>query len=292
MRDDEPNFCRKEKRMRYYHIRIVALACIILLVITLPAFGRSGQSQKEVMTNASVIQLVKLGLGDAVIIQKIRQSERNFDTTNAGLAQLKAAKVSDGVILEMMNPGASLNGNTAPGKTQSDGNDVAGTNTKYTCDELVNSSLMLVDGEKRTEMTRIKVDVRAGGFVPLKSEKARAVLAGNQARLRTTTSKPAFENLALPANVQLSDYIKLAKLDVKSDRREVVIFRVGLKGTSGGLSKETEVPISIDEFETLMCRGQKIKSVRASVISPLAPGEYCMIINDTYFFDFGIDANK
>jgi hypothetical protein len=59
------------------------------------------------MTNASVVELVKLGLGEAVIIQKIRQSDHNFDTSTAGLGQLKAAKVSDNIIMEMMNPGNS-----------------------------------------------------------------------------------------------------------------------------------------------------------------------------------------
>ena len=93
---------------RFGYLTLVAIL-VLQMTITL-AFGQSATGpQKEVMTNASVIELVKLGLGEAVIIQKIRQSERKFDTTNAGLAQLKAARVSDNIIMEMMNPGGPTN---------------------------------------------------------------------------------------------------------------------------------------------------------------------------------------
>lgn len=61
---------------------------------------------KEILTNASVIELSQLGLGDTVITEKIRQSECHFDTSLNGLRQLKAAKVSDAVIALMMNPSA------------------------------------------------------------------------------------------------------------------------------------------------------------------------------------------
>ncbi len=62
--------------------------------------------KKEILTNAAIIELSQLGLGETVIIEKIRQSECNFDTSISGLKQLKAAKVSDTLIAFMMNPNA------------------------------------------------------------------------------------------------------------------------------------------------------------------------------------------
>jgi hypothetical protein len=59
---------------------------------------------KEVMTNATVIELVKLGFSESVIIEKMRRSERNFDTSLEGLKQLKTAQVSEAIIKEMLNP--------------------------------------------------------------------------------------------------------------------------------------------------------------------------------------------
>ena len=62
--------------------------------------------QKEILTNAAIIELSQPGLGEAVITEKIRQSECSFDTSISGLKQLKAAKVSDTLIALMMNPNA------------------------------------------------------------------------------------------------------------------------------------------------------------------------------------------
>jgi hypothetical protein len=66
-----------------------------------------GKARKEVLTNASVIEMAKLGLSEAVIIEKIRQSERNFDTSIEGLRQLKAAQISDALIAVILNPQAA-----------------------------------------------------------------------------------------------------------------------------------------------------------------------------------------
>jgi hypothetical protein len=79
-----------------------------------------GGAKKEILTNAEVIELTKLGLGDVTIIEKIRQSEYQFDTSIEALRQLKAAQVSDTVIREMINPQASARSSTYPA-TQPEG---------------------------------------------------------------------------------------------------------------------------------------------------------------------------
>lgn len=66
----------------------------------------SATPKREVLTNASIIELTQLGLSEVVIVEKVRQSESNFDTSVTGLKQLKAARVSDTVIAVMMNPNA------------------------------------------------------------------------------------------------------------------------------------------------------------------------------------------
>jgi hypothetical protein len=52
----------------------------------------------DILNDASVIQLQKLNLGDDVVIQKIKSSKCNFDTSIAGLTLLKSAGVSSAVI--------------------------------------------------------------------------------------------------------------------------------------------------------------------------------------------------
>jgi hypothetical protein len=66
-----------------------------------------GQQSSQRMTNQDVIDMVALGLSDNVIIQKLRTIESpQFDTSVQGLRMLKSGKVSDAVILVMINPHA------------------------------------------------------------------------------------------------------------------------------------------------------------------------------------------
>ncbi len=66
----------------------------------------SSSSAKETLTNVSIVELAQLGFSDAVIIEKIHQSDCRFDTSLNGLKQLKAARVTDAVLAAMMNPTA------------------------------------------------------------------------------------------------------------------------------------------------------------------------------------------
>jgi hypothetical protein len=65
-------------------------------------FALASPAADEVLNNASVIELQGLGLGDPVIIGKIKTSKCNFDTSINGLKELKAAKVSSPVIEAML----------------------------------------------------------------------------------------------------------------------------------------------------------------------------------------------
>jgi hypothetical protein len=98
------------------------ILCIALGTVPLPgsqaakSASRSGATAHRGMSNADVVQLVKAGLSQEVIITAIRQaSSRDFDLTPAGLVALKGGKVPDSVILVMQNPGKR----EVPGKAAS-----------------------------------------------------------------------------------------------------------------------------------------------------------------------------
>ena len=61
----------------------------------------------EVLTDSSIIELQGLNMGDAVIIEKIKTSQCNFDTSIEALKKLKAANVSGPVITAMLAKGAA-----------------------------------------------------------------------------------------------------------------------------------------------------------------------------------------
>ena len=57
----------------------------------------------EVLTNASVISLAAAGLGDAIIVQKIKTSPTRFDTSTEKLIALRKAGVSEKVMAAILD---------------------------------------------------------------------------------------------------------------------------------------------------------------------------------------------
>ena len=88
-----------------------ALPCVALAVIAL-VFGPWAAAQEKPLDNAEIVKLVKLDMGDAVIIAKIRAAkEVQFQTTTDDLVKLKDEGVSKAVIaamLERLGPGPSV----------------------------------------------------------------------------------------------------------------------------------------------------------------------------------------
>jgi hypothetical protein len=77
------------------------IICFSILLVSF-ATALTIPAADEILNNASVIELQNLNLGDAVIIEKIKTSECNFDTSIGGLKQLQQAKVSTAVIQVML----------------------------------------------------------------------------------------------------------------------------------------------------------------------------------------------
>jgi PAN domain. len=164
--------------MRSFIACCAALLTIVLLAA--PAIGQrtipQGGVKKEVLTNAEIIELTKLGLSDITIIEKIRQSERQFNTSMEGLRQLKAAQVNDIVIREMINPQSSLPSSAYPG-AQPEGEQPSGsgaipedqqflgryigTGEHVTEHQERQSGRMSIDIERGNEKGKIQLKVKA-----------------------------------------------------------------------------------------------------------------------------------
>lgn len=66
------------------------------------------QAQAAAMSNADVLNMLRMGLSPGIVVAKIKSSACNFDTSPATLQQLKAARVPDAVIMAMVQaPAAS-----------------------------------------------------------------------------------------------------------------------------------------------------------------------------------------
>lgn len=60
----------------------------------------------EVLTNETVVSMVKVGLGEEIILDKIKNSQGQFDLSAQGLVRLKESGVSEAVIKAMMEASA------------------------------------------------------------------------------------------------------------------------------------------------------------------------------------------
>lgn len=70
----------------------------------------ASQSKEETLNNETVLDLVKLGLGESLVVDKIKASRCNFDVSIGGIKQLKAGNVPDGVISAMLGAAKGVAG--------------------------------------------------------------------------------------------------------------------------------------------------------------------------------------
>ncbi|MGI8640217.1 MAG: hypothetical protein ACR2MG_09675 [Pyrinomonadaceae bacterium] len=76
--------------------------CFILSPIKI-----SAQTQ-ELLTNQKIVEMVKTGLSNEIIVAKIKSSKNSFDTSTTAIRELKKAGVSDSIILEMVQKAAGI----------------------------------------------------------------------------------------------------------------------------------------------------------------------------------------
>ena len=93
------------KKVLSLSLMILFLQSVFCLILT-PTIA-SAQTQ-EVLTNQKVIEMVKSGFSEDIIRTKIKTTKGSFDTSAAGLQNLKKSGVSDSVILSIMQKSAGM----------------------------------------------------------------------------------------------------------------------------------------------------------------------------------------
>jgi hypothetical protein len=259
------------------HRCIIYLVCLLQFASLLAA---SAFAHQQKLTNQDVINMVKAGLPPEIVVQTIKSNNNSFDISADALIVLKKAEIPDSVIQAMV----ARTQNTGTGETPSPltvGNEAARVP-------------VLVEGTNRIKLQYASPDTRSSGMFRLNplSSKVRAALKGSYAQIRTTNPSPEFE-ISLPADAHPSDLVALVKLDIKSDRREVETFSVGVTGVKSGFPKGRTLPIDIEEVSTEGKERQGFfKLYRVKPGSSIAPGEYALVIQGITYFDFGVDAGK
>lgn len=228
----------------------VSLFCCVLLVVALGSpFLRAQETE---ITNARVIEMTKLGLGDDIIIARIKTGACKFALSDNDLAGLKKANVSDKVIAAMLEAAVL----TKP-RVTIDGNPL---------------ELHTIGQEK--------VGGRLGHAVSLgiKSVKEKAYLQGQHASV-FASSMPVIR-IELPPNNSIDDYI-IVLMDGKGDRRELEMAAGGgAVGQKHGIRADRVMKTSYEPM------GGRLYTI--SVEKSLKGGEYIVYIIGSADYEKGI----
>lgn len=301
---------------------LIALACACLFVSTLsfsahaqrprptrraPQQPSPSASKREVLTNAAVIELVKMGLDEQTIIEKIRQSTHGFDTSVAGLRALKAAGISDAVIREMLGvraaPTATSNAapvvnatnasqpspaiNAAPAAVATNAAGLAANSALLNDRE---PGVFLLEGNTLREiLPTISTQSKASGFLSsaltygIKKVKTRAKVRGGQANVVTTQRRPEFYFLfdrtygnagatmaGFPvAGATSPNEFVMVMMERKGNIRQVVV------GEMGGLDTSVSTGTRDKDIRDFSFERVRPGVFRVTPRADLEPGEYC-----------------
>jgi hypothetical protein len=262
---------------------------LLLLCVAITAFV---QADEKTLTNAEVVKLVKLGIGDDVVLAKIHQAPTvDFKLETDDLGALKAAGVSGKVIAAMLDRSSVDAGGNAPNA----GLGSAAGRSGFATGDAPTGSVYLIDGSHRTQLMRASPGVRTSGMAkkiinPFAKMKMLKTFSGGRAQLRTGITSPVFE-ASLPSDLNPSDSIILVKLSADDDGREISVGS-GRLNVSNGIDKDDTVQIKIDESPARTGSNAPLKTYRVSAALPLPAGEYAVLLQNTLFYDFGVDGTR
>ena len=138
------------------------------LVLLAPLPRADAQGDAEVLSNATVVQMVTAKLSKDLILGKINSARPGFDLSSVGIASLISSKVDQGIVKQMLQVADNARrSGSAP-------------STLVGLDEVLTNEIivkMLVDKVpkplvlQKMQMSRSAFDVSAGGMVSLKNSK-------------------------------------------------------------------------------------------------------------------------
>jgi hypothetical protein len=252
----------------------IALTVLGLLLAT-PGFAQ------EVLTNQLVVDMVKAGLSERVVVAKIRTSPTNFDTGTDALIALKKNGVPEKVIEAMMSPTAAASA-PAPPAGAPPAASVAAVPPAAMAPARPTVFHVVAGKEVELMVNGIEIQTNRARYAGRSTE---AVIAGNKSKYRTQDRQPTFVLTAAP------NEMPLVRLDPGRNDRNLKIGSGSSAPYAGGSTRRgirSEDLIDVDVERD----GRGFYRVRPR--APLAPGEYGFAASRggtqvSGIYDFGVD---
>lgn len=217
----------------------------------------------EVLTNVHVTSMTKAGLPTSIIVNKIRTSKTNFDTSTDELIRLQKASVPTEIINAMVDASSTSSAETsrsgAGDVTKTDPNDPLATHEAgiYLFEEK--------DGARK--MTQLEPSVskqmKSGGFFKsavtygIAKIKFKAALAGRNASLQIVNPRPVFYFYFEVKNAGLStssyyatnpNEFVLVNFNMKDNSREVTVSQANAFGSQSGAMDKSSRAFSFEKL--------------------------------------------
>lgn len=235
-----------------------------LLLLSLSARGEAP------LSNADVIKLSKLQLGDEVIIAKVKQAATvAFDLSTDGLVQLKQGSVSGPVIAAMLD-------RTTPKQAPmpaAGGADALGVGR---------DDVRLIRGQEEIRLPSNRGDLSTTGMWPVVF--VFLDYPGLHARTRTTDTRP---RLVIRSEHDPKSYYYLARLDVNDEDDNNRSLKIEQK-VSGFTATTRVVPAGRWHVEYEASEPAP-GTWHITPAEDLMPGEYGVVSPGGILYEFGID---
>ena len=256
-----PRIRATSRRARFVQVLLVML--VSLLAVVVGPLSRTRGGAQDILTNESVIGMVKGGLAESVIIQKIRASSRKFDTSTDGLIKLKAAGVPDKIVEAMISGGAP-----AAAATSQEDPTIAHVSAA---------------GTRQLKPARGEIETSVAPFAGSRQE---VVIPAPRAEYRMSDKQPVFST-----NLTAEQWA-LVRLKPGKDDRNLPISKNSGWGWGGITFRQGPDP----KYRVLLA-GEPAPDggTHMRPKDPLAPGEYGLVAivrgqpNMVQVFDFGVD---
>src|SRR5262245_52828149 len=265
-----------------FRTQVLFTSLLLAACLLASASATAPVSAQEVMTNETVIQMVKAGFSEGVILAKMRSSQTKFDTRTDALIELKKAGVPEKVMQAIVSGGAppasaQAAAASAPALAMAAPSPQGGRR----------GPILHVSGGKQVELIGTSGDIETSR-APFSGRKTELVIAGNKAKYRTADRQPVFLTSADPADVVL------VKLDPGKNDRNLRISGSSYVGPYAGSVSQKGIR-SEDRVDFEADRDQR-GLTRIRPRAPLAPGEFAFVFTRTsgtmpqgVLYDFGVD---
>ena len=250
-----------------------ALLAIVLLG---HAAGFAGPADaQEVLTNEAVIALVRAGLSEAVVIQKIRMSQQKFDTSADALIKLRESGVSDSVIASMLGGPAVGTAPTPPSP---------GVISTVPVEPIILH--VSSTGEKNLKSLVGTMQIKSEPFAGTRQE---VVLLAPKAEYRIADRQPTFVSPHA-----LHEWVLARLKPGKNDRNLPINKGEGWYPFANYVTRTFQVGVD-PKYVVKVTPERRNEGIRLVLAEPLKPGEYGFVAvtrgqpNLVEVFDFGVD---